>query len=225
MNTLFMMGLAVSAITIHEFFHVFTASLFNDDTGKRNGRFSLDPLKHIDLVWTIVLPFLLVVLPFFSYSSTNSLPVFAAGRQKQYNIKQVRFKVFNYKIPTRFLEALIAFSGPMANLSAAFLSLIALAYFGPFFSGFLRPFIAVNMYLFIFNLFPIPPLDGLKLLTLFFSKKFAARYEIFAAKLFWPFLFFLIFYGNSVLDHIVKKTIQLFWFYINSYLFGACLLF
>lgn len=224
-NTIFVIGTVVVAITIHEFFHILMSNLLGDDTGKKNGRLSFDPLKHIDLTWTIVLPFFLVILPFFSYASINALPLFAAGRQRQYDNQQLQLKIFNYKLPTRFLECLIALAGPLANLTASFLSLGILLYLGPFYSELIQPFAIVNMYMFLFNLFPIPPLDGTKLLTLFFSEKTTVRYEKFAAKLFWPFLFFLIFYGNSILDNAVKEIIQAIWYFLNEYFLRKCVFF
>ena len=140
------------ALVIHEFMHAFVGHRLGDSTAADEGRLSLNPMSHIDPIMTIALPIATIIL--------FGAP-FLAAKPVPFNPDRVRFDEFG--------AALIAFAGPFSNLVLAFLG--AFAYNattgGTIFSDFLAVFVTINVALFVFNLLPIPPLDGSRVLYAF----------------------------------------------------------
>jgi Zn-dependent protease len=152
------------SITIHEFAHAFSASRFGDDTAKKMGRLTFNPLKHADLVGT-------VLMPLASFASGFAL----IGWAKPVPVNRNKFK-------NRFRDdAIVSFAGPLSNF---FLAII-------FFMGFLLVLnlnvsfkeylvnifwygVFFNIFLFAFNLLPIPPLDGSHILFDIYPNKITA---------------------------------------------------
>ncbi len=153
------------SITFHEYAHGLMASKLGDPTPKQSGRLSLNPLVHIDLFGTIILPIVLLIL------STRLIgQPFAIGYAKPVPINPYHFK--NPKKDT----ALVGLAGPLMNiLIAVALSLLIRVRF-PLFIEAIVLGIMINLILAIFNLTPIPPLDGSKLLLPFLPKKTARNY-------------------------------------------------
>jgi len=146
-QTLKIIPAAIIGLTVHEFSHAYVASLLGDNTAKEQGRITLNPLKHID--W---LGFFLIIIAGFGWA------------------KPVSFNPQNLKHKHRD-EILISLAGPLSNLLLAILffiaarSLYAIDYFhytdlGLGCINLLAIWGIINLGLFIFNLIPIPPLDG-----------------------------------------------------------------
>jgi Zn-dependent protease len=149
---------AILAITLHEAAHGYAALALGDDTAKLAGRLSLNPLRHVDRVGTILLPGFLLIFQLLTIHRV----VFMFGWAKPVPVSAARFRD-----PRRGM-ALVAVAGPAMNFFLAWLAALALhwtdipAEFG---SGqipaqFLFYFMLVNVVLGLFNLLPIPPLDG-----------------------------------------------------------------
>ncbi|MGM9428010.1 site-2 protease family protein [Hydrogenophaga sp. MI9] len=144
------------AITVHEAAHGYAARHFGDDTAWKLGRITLNPLKHIDPVGTIVMPLIL-------FFSTGGAFLFGYA-------KPVPVQFGRLKNPKRDM-VWVALAGPGANLVQAVLWTIVLYLLSSmgveerFFLEMARGGVSVNLVMFAFNLFPLPPLDGGRILV------------------------------------------------------------
>ena len=144
------------AITIHEAAHGYVARHFGDNTAYALGRVTLNPLKHIDPVGTILMPLLL-------YFATSGAFLFGYA-------KPVPVRFGNLRNPKRDM-VWVALAGPGVNFiqaffwGALFLILDGAGVTEPFFLKMAQGGILVNLVMFVFNLFPLPPLDGGRILV------------------------------------------------------------
>jgi Zn-dependent protease len=144
------------AITLHEAAHGYAARYFGDNTAYMMGRVSLNPARHIDPIGTILVPLVL-------YFATGGAFLFGYAKPVPVNFSALRN-------PKRDM-VWVALAGPASNFVQAFLwglVLIALNAFGNseiYFYDVARAGILVNIVMFVFNLFPIPPLDGGRVLV------------------------------------------------------------
>lgn len=137
----------ILAVVIHEFAHGYAAYLLGDPTAKRARRLTLNPLAHLDIFGSIVLPLVLVL--------TNS-PILLGWA------KPVPFNPAYFRDPRRGIM-IVGAAGPLMNFAAALVSALLFRFAGPavpLLAHFLFFFCATNLILGIFNLIPIPPLDG-----------------------------------------------------------------
>lgn len=204
LNLVMLLAALIVGVTIHEASHVAMAWFLGDHTGKSMGRLTLHPLSHIDPVWTIALPAILLIA---SAAAGGGMPIFAAGKPAPYNPNLLKRPIFGKPLPTRTAEALVAIAGPVSNLVLAFVLLVIVQYSGWSLLGILQPFIVLNVALFVFNLIPIPPLDGTKILLAFLPRETAYKYEAFAPRLSWVLLIALLFGGGALVGYGVRMTL------------------
>jgi len=141
------------AVILHELAHGLAALAMGDTTARDAGRLSLNPLQHIDKVGTIFLPAFLAV----SQLLTIGRVAFMFGWAKPVPINAQALSLNGRHDPRR-LMAIVALAGPAMNFLLAFIG--ALALYSPYGTVFWSYFIVVNLVLGIFNLIPLPPLDG-----------------------------------------------------------------
>ncbi len=141
------------SMTLHEAMHAFMGYWLGDDTAKLEGRLTLNPIKHIDPFLTLLLPIMLAII---------GAPIFGGAKPVPFNPDRVRYGEWG--------AALIAIAGPLTNLLIAFVAYGVTVVIGQpvdLFSGpqtltglILHTVVFVNLGFFVFNILPIPPLDG-----------------------------------------------------------------
>lgn len=186
------------AITVHEVAHGWVAKKFGDKTAFIMGRLTLNPIKHIDLIGTIVVPLILLILGGFVFGWAKPVPV-------NFN---------NLKNPKRDM-AFVAAAGPAANLIMAILwALIAklgvilfsmqigwalaLIYMG-------QAGILINLILMVLNLIPIPPLDGSRIVSSFLPNRIAYKYNKLER---YGFIILLLLLATGVLGHLFLPIVS-----------------
>lgn len=132
-------------MTVHEAMHAFMSYWLGDDTAKLQGRLTLNPIKHIDPFLTILLPVILAI---------SGGPIFGGAKPVPFNPNRVRYDEWG--------AALVALAGPLTNFVLAFVTFGAalLAGINTGVGQFLVTATVVNLGFFVFNMLPIPPLDG-----------------------------------------------------------------
>ncbi len=152
LQLLMSVALVATAIILHELAHGYTAWALGDPTARRAGRLSFNPVSHVDRFGTLLLPGLLLL----SQLLTVGRVLFMFGWAKP-----VPVDPGNFRHP-RQMMAVVAIAGPLMNFSLAFLAALCLRWVEApsVLASALAAFIVLNLALGIFNLVPIPPLDG-----------------------------------------------------------------
>ncbi len=156
-------GLLLLAMTVHEFSHALAAYLLGDRTAKSAGRLTLNPLVHIDPVWTLIIPVLL-------YISSGGQLIFGAA-------KPVPVNYWALRDPKKDMFW-VGISGPLSNITFAFLLSLPLRLL-PLPVGLVFIFsqlILINLILGVFNLMPIPPLDGSRVVASLLPERLSRQY-------------------------------------------------
>lgn len=137
------------SLTIHEAMHAYAAHALGDTTAKDEGRLTLNPLQHVDLLMTIGLPVVMIVL---------GLPPLLIAKPVPFDPHSVRYGEYG--------AALVALAGPFTNLGLAVAASVAMRLIGfdSELAGMLNIFMQINITFFVFNMIPFPPLDGSRLL-------------------------------------------------------------
>lgn len=198
----------IFAITLHEVAHGWVANKLGDGTAKMLGRLTLNPIKHIDPIGTIVVPLVMVLMSGFAFGWAKPVPV----------------NTRNLNNPRKDM-AIVAVAGPLAN--------VVMAIFWVFFYKLVSVLVSdvniakglmamgqagiiINLVLFVFNLFPIPPLDGSKVLSGFLPRSLSNIMDRIE-----PYGFFIIigllYFG--ILGKIMNPIIGYFMQTINSLFF------
>lgn len=158
-QVLFVVLALVIAIILHEVAHGMVAYWLGDNTAMRAGRLTLNPLKHVDRVGSVIVPLVLVV----GQLVTIGRVAFAYGWAKPVPINPLHLHFGPYRSPRR-LMAVVALAGPVMNFLLALLGGLAVHAAVALQSlpllSFLVAFIQINLLLGLFNLIPLPPMDG-----------------------------------------------------------------
>ncbi|MFQ5784817.1 MAG: site-2 protease family protein [Alphaproteobacteria bacterium] len=184
------------AITFHEAAHGWVADRLGDDTARRLGRVTFNPLRHVDRVGTVLLPGLLLLFRLLGAST------FVFGYAKPVPVNFARLRR-----PKRDM-VWVALAGPATNLLLAVVSALAMhatSYFSSRFGGWLDDNLAhsvlINVVLAVFNMLPLPPLDGGRVLTGLLPRPLAyrfARIERYGMFILIGFLFLLPLVGTQL---------------------------
>ncbi|NLE07021.1 MAG: site-2 protease family protein [Parcubacteria group bacterium] len=202
MEFVIMIFILIMSVVVHEVAHGYAALALGDPTAKYAGRLTLNPLKHLDFVGSFLVPFI-------SYQIGGFIVGWA---------KPVPFNPYNLR-NQKWGEAIVAISGPLSNLILALIFGLAIritsdywwdsAIYQSFFgmAGFV---VLINITLAIFNLIPIPPLDGSKILFTFLPyNKWQALREFFE-KYGLILVFFLVFFFWRFVIQIVVFLFRIF---------------
>ena len=150
-DTLFIIAVIVFSVIIHEVMHGVAADQLGDPTARYAGRLTLNPIPHLDLFGSIILPILCAISPggfLFGWA------------------KPVPYNPYNLFRAPRWGEAIVAFAGPASNLVLAICAgLLIRSQLFPDVTGILMYVVAINVSLMLLNLIPVPPLDGSKILS------------------------------------------------------------
>lgn len=154
-STLFVLFVA---LPFHEFAHAFAANKLGDPTAKYQGRLTLNPFKHLDFIGAML-------LLFFGFGWAKPVPV----NQR------------NFRNPKGDM-AITAFAGPLSNLIVAFvvmliMHIVNIFYVNVYINYFLTSAATVNIYLAVFNLVPVPPLDGSRLLFAILPDRYYYKFQ------------------------------------------------
>jgi len=195
MEFIFLIIILIFSVVIHEVAHGAVAYQLGDPTAKYAGRLTLNPLRHLDPIGSVLVPLVLVVMS----QITGGGIIF--GWAKPVPINPRNFKDQKYG------SLKVAFAGPGANLAVAvFFGLIL-----RFSSGFVGPemglmfsyIIYINILLAVFNLLPIPPLDGSHILFTFLPYS-ARNIKVFLSQFGFIFLLFIIFFLFPYLVYLIN---------------------
>lgn len=204
------LGVILVSMTLHEVMHGFMAYWLGDDTAKALGRLTLNPIKHIDPVLTIILPIFLIAA---------GGPVFGGAKPVPFNPSRLRYGEWGV--------ALVAIAGPLTNFVLAFLGfgigvltgvITAEGVLASNLGLVVYTFVTVNLGFMVFNLIPMPPLDGSRVLYALapdFVRRGMEEIEKFGIML----VFFVVIFANSLIINYMIWMID-FFFDLFSIVFG-----
>lgn len=199
---LFTIIILLMSVVIHEVSHGYAALALGDITAKHEGRLTLNPLKHLDPVGSIILPAIGILTGGFILGWAKPVPF------NPYNLHPEKFG-----LPARSGNAIVAFAGPLSNILIALIfgTLIRFGgnFWSPAFISLSSSVILINIILAIFNLMPIPPLDGSKILWSFLPHRFeGVLYQL--ERMGIVLVFFFVFFLWQVLNPLVYWAFRLF---------------
>ncbi|MCK4918709.1 MAG: site-2 protease family protein [Candidatus Pacebacteria bacterium] len=181
----------IMSVVIHEVSHGYSAYLLGDSTAKNAGRLTLNPLAHLDFMGSIIIPFLAFISTGFVFGWAKPVPY------NPYNLKNQRWG-----------DAIVAIAGPASNFAVALIFGLIIrfsAYMGISSLLFLEAaqlVVLINLVLMIFNLVPIPPLDGSKILFSVIPYRYIKIREVIERYSFILLIFLIFFLWKLILPII-----------------------
>jgi Zn-dependent protease len=185
LDVIFSIAVLVMSVVVHEVAHAVVADHLGDPTARLAGRVSLNPLRHLDIFGSLIVPFILAI--------THAGIMF--GWAKPVPVNQ-------YNLRGRHAEVWVSFAGPFSNLAIAVVFGALIRFAGEAlpvsFLSISAMVVLINIVLAVFNLVPLPPLDGSKILFSFLPPNssladFLSHYSLFVLLFFvfflWQFLF------------------------------------
>lgn len=197
----FLILILIFSIVIHEIAHGAMANYLGDPTAKYAGRLTLNPLKHLDLIGSIILPIFLILMN----------KIFGGGIIFGW-AKPVPVNPYNFR-DRKYGSAKVALAGPVANFIIALIFGFSLKFFPEILASFnlnliFSYIVFINIFLAVFNLLPIPPLDGSHILFSFLPSKMEII-KIFLSQFGLFILLFIIFYFSRWLVFLVNLIFDL----------------
>lgn len=194
---IFYIAILIMSVVVHEVSHGFVANILGDGTARHAGRLTLNPLKHLDPMGSFVVPTLMYMSSGFMFGWAKPVPY------NPYNLKDQKWG-----------EAKVAAAGPLSNLLIALVFGLVLR-FGTDAIGLtevsikmLYLIVQLNLMLAVFNLVPIPPLDGSKIL--FSALPYHLRYiQDFMEQYWLIFIVIFIFFLSGILSPVVEYLFRL----------------
>ncbi len=199
LNIATIIGVILVSMTLHEAMHGFVAYWLGDDTAKLQGRLTLNPIKHIDPFLTILLPVMLAIV---------GAPIFGGAKPVPFNPDRVRYDEWG--------AALVALAGPLTNLVIAFVVFGIGTLLGYDLTDFgavdviemvLTYGVIVNLGFFVFNMIPLPPLDGSRVLYAL-APEFVRRGMEVIEQYGLIFVFAIVLIGSSLIGSVMSEVIQ-----------------
>ena len=196
---LIVFGVILVSMTLHEAMHAFMGYFLGDDTAKAEGRLTLNPLKHIDPFLTILLPLVLAIM---------GGPIFGGAKPVPFNPHRLRYGEWG--------AALVALAGPLTNFLIAFFAFGVGVLTGVISASGIEntplgvvvlTTISVNLGFFVFNMLPIPPLDGSRALYALAPevvRRVMERIEQYGLFV----VFAIVLLGGSLIGAIMSTSIQ-----------------
>ena len=196
----------ILSLSVHEWAHAWSANRLGDDTAKRMGRLTLNPMAHIDPFGTIILPLLLVLSHVPAFGWARPVPVDPSRFRRDVSMGRGM--------------ALTASAGPISNLILAVLSTVLLGVLlrinvaGASVKSLLIDVILLNVVLAIFNLLPLPPLDGSRIVAWIIPTRFREGWQ--TVERFAPVLLIVVFmFGGKVIRRPVNGVVEMLEYLLN----------
>lgn len=195
---IFSLLILIISIVIHELSHGYTAYMQGDSTAAYAGRLTLNPLKHLEFMGSILVPFI-------TFALSQGTIAFGWAKPIPYNPYNLRNK--------RWGEALVAVAGPLSNIALALIFGLAIRFgtgeLSPAFLHLSGVIVLTNLSLAILNLMPVTPLDGSKILFALLPYRFM-KYRYTFEQYSFVFVLVIIFFFSGYIDIAVTSLYDLF---------------
>lgn len=194
-NFIFAIIILIMSVVVHELSHGYAADFLGDPTPRMQGRLTLNPLKHLDFFGSVLFPALSYMLGGIIFGWAKPVMI------NPYNLRAKKWG-----------EAIVAFAGPLSNIILAVIFSMLIRFAEPIglsqaFVTFSMTIVVMNIVLAIFNLVPIPPLDGSKILFAILPQRFMSiRYKL-EQYGFLLVLIFIIFMG-TILNPVINLVLR-----------------